>query len=161
MTVQVSAGSIPDPQFFDEVGILQAPLREVVRAFRMVVELKVVESGRLIQQPSGGGSGHQLLQSCDALPEGEMQRKLDKANQVASAPAAVAVKQILAGVDVERRARFLVQGTQSHELLPLAGAAADPVALLQVLQQREALFELFQILIHGAVSLPDLSVRGV
>jgi hypothetical protein len=44
--------------------------------------------------------------------------------------------------------RFLVQGAQSHELRLSLGATRPPVAPLQVLQQRKALFELLQIRIH-------------
>ena len=47
---------------------------------------------------------------CEALPERQMQRELDEANQVAAPPAAIAIKDFLAGVDVERWMRFLVQG---------------------------------------------------
>jgi len=42
----------------------------------------------------------------------------------------------------------LVQGAQSHELRLSLGATRPPVAPLQVLQQRKALFELLQIRIH-------------
>src|SRR5207237_4425818 len=65
-------------------------------------------------------------------------------------PTAMAIKEVLAGVDVERGMRFPVQGAQSHELQLIPGASSLPVALLQVLQQRNALFELLQIHIHSA-----------
>src|SRR4030095_2046196 len=70
--------------------------------------------------------------------------------QVAAALTAVAVEQVFAGIDVKRGSGFCVERTKSHELLSAAGAARGPVATLQILQQRNALFELFQILVHGA-----------
>src|SRR5215469_18890147 len=87
-----------------------------------------------------------------------MLRQLDKTNQVAALTTAVTVEQVLAGIDVKGRARFPVQGTQPHELLAGASAAGGPVVLLQVLQQRQALFEPFQILFHGRAFLPWSSV---
>src|SRR5437016_5655878 len=83
------------------------------------------------------------------LLERQMQGELDEANQVATPPTAMAIKEVLAGVDVERGMRFPVQGAQSHELQLIPGASSLPVALLQVLQQRNALFELLQIHIHS------------
>ena len=44
---------------------------------------------------------------------------------------------------------FLMQGTESNELGSSAGAVSGPVVPLQVLEQWNALFELFQILAHG------------
>jgi hypothetical protein len=89
----------------------------------------------------------------DTVAERYMQEKLDKANQIAAATAPVALEQILADIDVEGRAAFLVQGTQPHKLLPETGAARGPVVSLQVFQQRKALFEPFQILLHVWSSL--------
>lgn len=91
MTVEVSAGSITDRQFRDQAGITEPTPLEIVHRFRMALELKLVKSRGLIQQPSRRGRGEFLLQSGDTFSEGEMQRKLDKTNEVASATAAVAV----------------------------------------------------------------------
>jgi hypothetical protein len=41
-----------------------------------------------------------------------------------------------------------MQWAQAHKLLAATGAASAPVASLQILQQRNPLFELLQILIH-------------
>jgi len=88
-----------------------------------------------------------------------MLEKLHEANQVAALPAAVTVEQILAGVDVEGGAGFLVQGAESDELgASLVGEAA-PVVPLQVLEQRYALFEPFQILAHGVYCPSSVRVR--
>jgi hypothetical protein len=66
----------------------------------------------------------------------------------------VAVEQILAGIDIERRPGFRMQRAESHKLLSHPDAARPPVAALQILQQRNPLFELFQILAHG-VGVPS------
>jgi hypothetical protein len=63
----------------------------------------------------------------------------------------VAVEEILAGIDIKGRPSFVVQGTESHELGTLTCWSARPILLSQVIEQRESLFELFQILAHGAV----------
>src|SRR5215813_9287942 len=78
-----------------------------------------------------------------------MLRKFDEANQVAAALTAVAVEQVFASIDVKRGPVLCVRRTESHELRSTADAASGPVAPLQILQQRNALFELFQILAHG------------
>jgi len=78
-----------------------------------------------------------------------MLRKLNKANQVPAAAAALAEEQILARVDVERGMGFLMQRTESNELGASTGAVTGPVVPLQIVEQRNALFEPFQILAHG------------
>ena len=60
----------------------------------------------------------------------KMLRKLHKANQVTAALTAVAVEQILTGIDIERRPGVRVQRAQSHELFSRADAVSVPVALL-------------------------------
>ena len=108
--------------------------------------MKPVEGGRLLQQ-LGSGRGHQLLfEIRDALVKRQIEEDLDKADQIAAPATAVAVEQILADVDVEGGASVAVQGTEADELLLACGGATCPVALLQIIQQRNALFEMFQIL---------------
>jgi hypothetical protein len=63
----------------------------------------------------------------------------------------VAVEEIFAGVDVERRAGFRVQGTESDELRAMTSRPSNPVLLPQIIEQRQALFEFFEVLTHGAV----------
>ena len=77
---------------------------------------------------------------------------LDKTNQVAALATAVAVEQILAGVDVERRTSVAVQGTKPDELLLPCRRASCPVAqkMLEYFTARVAGFEdvfssLFQV----------------
>ena len=111
----------------------------------MAVELELVEGGR--------GLHHRAIVRCSELPleegetlaEGEMLGQFDKTNQVAALATAVTVEQILASVDVEGRTRVAVQGTEPDELLLACGRASYPVALPQIIQQTNALFEIFQI----------------
>jgi len=70
----------------------------------------------------------------------------------------VTVEEIFAGVDVERRAGFRMQGTESDELGAVTSRLGDPVLLPQIIEQRKALFEFFEVLAHGAV-LPSGSER--
>ena len=62
----------------------------------------------------------------------------------------MAVEEILAGIDIEGRPSLGVQGTESHELGALTRWPAGPILLSQVIEQRKSLFELFEILAHGA-----------
>jgi hypothetical protein len=72
------------------------------------MELELVKGGCLLQQ-LGNGSGRQfLLEKRHRLAERQVEEELDEANQVAAAAAAVAVEQVFAGIDVERRARLVV-----------------------------------------------------
>jgi hypothetical protein len=116
----------------------------------MAMELYLVEGGGSLEHPRISSRSNLLPQMGQGFPEGEMPRKFHKANQVAAALTAVAVEQIFAGVDIERRPGVRVQRTKSGELLSRADAASGPVVPLQVLQQRNLLFELFQISSHGA-----------
>jgi hypothetical protein len=90
----------------------------------------------------------------------ELEGKLDKANEVAAAAAAVAVKDILGCIDIERGMSLAVQRTESHEFVPGTNRPGDPMVPSQVVQQRQVLFELFQIFAHRAVSAPRPKGRG-
>jgi hypothetical protein len=50
----------------------------------------------------------ELFEVNQALAEGQMPGQLDQANQIATLAAAMAVGEILIGIDVERRLGFLV-----------------------------------------------------
>jgi hypothetical protein len=52
----------------------------------------------------------------------------------------------------------LMQRTESRELRAGTDPMPSPVVPLQVLQQRNALFELFEILAHGVHSPPSIRV---
>ena len=72
----------------------------------MAVELQLVKSGRLLQHVARDSWSNLFLQVRHALAERQTLRKLDEADQVAAATATVAIEQILAAIDVERRPRF-------------------------------------------------------
>jgi hypothetical protein len=52
----------------------------------------------------------------------------------------------------------LMQWTESRELRAVADPMPSPVVPLQVLQQRNALFEPFEILAHGVPSPPSVRI---
>src|SRR6267143_2356459 len=87
-----------------------------------------------------------------------MAGQLDKANQIAALAATVTVKEVLAGVDIERRSGFWVQGTESDELGSVRGGPGDPVLLQQIIEQRKTLFQFFDVLAHDAVLPLEASV---
>lgn len=151
MTPQVSAVGIADAEFLDQGRIAYAALSEIEARFPVFLELPLIKSSRLLQHGCSrvGGGRVALLEVGEAFTEGEALEQLDEADQIAALPAAVAVEEILAGVDIERRAGFLVQGTESHELAARAGGLTSPVLLAQIVEQGKALFELLEI--HGAV----------
>ena len=135
------------PSFLDQGGIAQSTLRQVVNAFRMAVQFELIKTRSMLEEL---GCGCEFFpQVCDALAKGEMLGKLHQANQIPASATTVAVEQILARVDIEGGMDFLMQRTESDELGARAGAVSDPVMPLQVLEQWNALFELFQILAHG------------
>jgi len=94
-----------------------------------------------------------LLEVSEALAERQLARQLDKAQQIGALAATVAVEEIFAGVDIERRAGFRMQGTESDELGAVTSRLGDPVLLPQIIEQRKALFEFLEVLAHGAVCL--------
>ena len=93
-----------------------------------------------------------LLEVSEALAKRQMARQLDKAQEIATLAATVAVEEIFAGVDIERRAGFWVQRTESDELGAMTSTPGNPVLLSQIIEQRKALFEFFEVLAHGAVA---------
>ena len=77
-----------------------------------------------------------LLEMRHRLAERQIEEELDKADQVAAAAAAVAVEQILGGIDVEGRTRFLdvrdtarqTPGVSRYDKASSCGAANTPAA---------------------------------
>jgi len=98
---------------------------EITQRLGKAIELLLIESGSLVEH-SGGRivwrSGR-LLQVGEALAEGQVSGQLDKSNQVAALSAAMAVEDIFAGVDIERRPSFGMQRTEPDKL----GAAVVPL----------------------------------
>jgi hypothetical protein len=91
-----------------------------------------------------------LLEVSETLAERQLARQLDKTQQIAALAATVAVEEIFASVDIERRAGIPVQGTEADELGTMTCRSRDPVLLPQIIEQRKALFKFFEILAHGA-----------
>ena len=152
MTAQAPARSVADAQFLDQSRIAHSALLKVTQRFGVGIELLLIERGSLLEH-SGRVDGRSalLLEVGEALAERQMAGQLDKANQIATLATAVAVEEIFASIDVERRLSFPVQRTESDEL---GGAvtcrAGVPVLLPQIIEQRLALFEFFDVLPHGA-----------
>ena len=94
-----------------------------------------------------------LLEVREALAEGQMAGQLDKAQEIAALAATVTVEEIFAGVDIERRAGFRMQRTESDELGAVTSRLGDPVLLPQIIEQRKTLLEFFEILAHGLFCL--------
>jgi hypothetical protein len=82
-----------------------------------------------------------------------MAGQLDKAKEIAALAATVTVKEIFAGIDIERRAGFRMKGTESDELGAVRGGPGDPILLPQIIEQRKALFQFFDVLAHDEFCL--------
>ena len=95
-------------------------------------ELESIEGRGVVEQLS---SRRELFaQVGEALAKGETLAQLDETNQIAAAPTAVTVEQILVRVDVEGGVGLLMQRTQAHELGALSNGTTSPVVSLEVLQ---------------------------
>src|SRR5215469_2094631 len=150
MSAQAPAGSITNPQFLDRGGIVQSALVQIVECLGMAIELVLIESGGLLQNGGRvGGRSTLLLEVSEALAKGQMAGQLNKAQKIATLTAAVTVEEILAGVDIKRGPGFRVQRTESHELGTVTGRPTGPILLPQIVEQRQAQFEFFDILAHG------------
>src|SRR5258708_31843013 len=136
-----------DPEFFEQDGIAQSSLLERAPCLGVAIELLLIESGGLLQH--GGRVSCKsalLLEVGETLAEGKMTGQLDKAKEVAALSATVTVKEILASVDIERRAGFRMKGTESEELGAVSGGPCDPILLPPVIKQPKKLFQCFDVL---------------
>ena len=152
MTAQAPTRGITDPQFFDQGGVVHSALLKIAQCLGVAIELLLIESGGSLKH--GGRVSWKnalLLEVGETLAKGQMTGQLDKANEIASLAATVTVKEIFAGVDIERRPGFRMQGTESDELGALTGRPGDPILLPQIIEQRQTLFQFFDVLAHGAV----------
>jgi hypothetical protein len=128
---------------------MQASAVQVVHGFAVLAELALVETDSLPKDLIFARlrQAEFLVQMNNGFVKSEIEVKLDKANKVTAAAAAVAVEDIFACVDVERRMAFRMQWTQTNELLG-ANGPCHPVALPQIIQQRELLFQNLQVMGH-------------
>src|ERR1035437_5652487 len=99
------------------------------------------------------------METSEALAERQPTRQLDKANQITALAAAVAIENIFARVDIERRSSLLVQRTESDKL-GSTHRLTNPVILPQILQKRQPPLECFDVFAHSAFSPPEPSVGG-
>ena len=118
---------IADAQLFDQGGIVQSSLLQIVQRLRVAIELLLIKSGGLLED-GGRVSGRStlLLEVSEAFAEGQMTRQLDKVKKIAALAATMTVKEICAGVDIERRAGFRVQETEADELRAVASRPGEP-----------------------------------
>ena len=109
MATQVPAGGVADAQFSDQGGIVQSALLQIAQRLRIAIELLLIEGGGLLEHSSRvSGRSALLLEVGEALAERQMAGQLDKAKEIAALAATMTVEEIFAGVDIERRAGFLV-----------------------------------------------------
>ena len=116
MTPKIASGGVAEAELFDQSRIVHSPLFEIPERLGVAWELLLIEGRSLLPGVGGVGRNVLLLEISQALRKGEMQGQLHKANQIAALSAAVAVEEILPGVDIERRPGFRVQWTESDEL---------------------------------------------
>jgi len=97
MTPQISPGGIADAQELDKIGVVQAALGQVVSRLGVAEELALAKSGGLFQQFDRRvrDLAQFPFQVFYTFAEGKAQRKLNPANEVPTAPATVAIEQIL------------------------------------------------------------------
>src|SRR6266566_3493409 len=70
--------------------------------------------------------------------------EFDKANDVATATAAIAVEQVFVGVNKEAWLMVGVQRTKPQEAAEPDGSGLFPIVCLQILQQRNLLFQVIE-----------------
>jgi hypothetical protein len=155
MTTQISAGRIADAQFSNQGRMVNSALPEIAERLRILIQLVLIESGRLFEHcDCSFFSSGRWIEISKAFVEGQVMRELEEANQIAALPAAVAVEDILVGVDVERGPALLMQRTETH-ILPTARRPANPVLLPQVRQQGHSPSACLDILAHAFFRLWD------
>ena len=163
VAVEHSTRSVSDGELLDQSRILHAPALQVIYRLAMLLELLPVEVDGFSQRVLGAGLGRaqQLFQRSDGLGKGEMLRPLDKAKEVAALAAAVAGEDVFRRMDVERGVSFPMQGTPADVFGRSADRPRPPVLPPQVIQQREAPLERFQVLAQGGSRGPWRAVAAV
>ncbi len=137
MTAQAPARGITDAQFFDQGRIAQSSLLKITQRLRVAIQLLLIEGSGLLEYISRvSGRSALLLEVSDTLVKGQMTGQLDKANEIAALAATVTVKEILAGIDIERRPGFRMQWTESNEFGAESDRPGGPTLLSQIIEQR-------------------------
>ena len=137
MTAQAPARGITDAQFFDQGRIAQSSLLKITQRLRVAIQLLLIEGSGLLEYISRvSGKSALLLEISDTLAKGQMTGQLDKANEIAALAATVTVKEILAGIDIERRPGFRMQWTESNEFGAESDRPGGPTLLSQIIEQR-------------------------
>jgi hypothetical protein len=152
MTAQAPARSIANPQFFDQSRITQSSLLKIAQCLGVAIELPLIENRGLLEHGDRvGWNSALLLEVSNTLAKGQMTGQLDKANEIATLATTVTVEEIFASVEIERRPGFRMQRTESNELGAESDRPGGPTLLPQIIEQRQTLFQFFDILAHGAV----------
>src|SRR6516225_12101475 len=97
MRAQVAAAGVTQAELLDQCRMVHATLGQVLNAFRIAMQFELIKGGALLKELRAGRQF--LLQVGEGLAKGEMLRKLNEANEVATLPAPVAIEQVLARVD--------------------------------------------------------------
>ena len=96
---------------------MQSSPVEITECLGVVIELLLIKAAACSSTAAESSAEVALrIEIGEALAKRQSAGQLNKANQVAALAAAVAVEDILAGVDIERRPGLLVQRTESDEL---------------------------------------------
>jgi hypothetical protein len=104
----------------------------------MTGQLHPVEAGDLLKQRSNSTP---FAQHCHGFGKPHLVIQLGESNHVAAARAAITVKQVPARVGQKAWAVIGVQGTQPHESTAADAPGWTPAVRLQVIQQRNLLFQ--------------------
>jgi len=135
---QTSAGSVADAQFFDQFSTMQSTLQQIGDRVGMAVQLHLVECGDVRQR---GTVPTPAPKQSHGVCESDTVIQLREANHIATTAAAVAVKQVLAGIHQKARPVIGMQGTQAHQLAAGRPSGWLPSLSLQVIEQWDLLLE--------------------
>ena len=135
MAAQARARSIANAQLLPQRNVVQSALLKIAQGLGITVELLLIECYPFLQHSGrvdgiDGKSTLPVLEVAQGFQEGQMAGQLDKANEVPAQAAAMTIEKIFAGVDIERRPSFLVQGAQSDKLGVVTRGLCNPVLLL-------------------------------
>ena len=113
VAIEHAAGGISDAELFDQFLVMHATAVKVLVCLGMPAELLLIELDGFAQRflLPRLGRAELLFQVNQSFRKREVQPKLDQTNEVAALAAAVAVEDILNGIDVERGLSFRMQRT--------------------------------------------------